>query len=188
MARKKLSLTRYVAFLRGINLGRRRVKMDHLRALFEELPFANVSTFIASGNVIFDAAETDTARLEQTIEAHLEKSLGYDVETYIRTPADLVTIAAFRPFAAEDDEASGHTVHVAFLRGALGEEHKRKLAEFRTAIDDFHLQGRDLYWLCRGRFTDSLVSWPRLAKAIGSSSTARNVTTIRKLVDLYPPA
>ena len=64
----------YIAFLRGMNLGKRRVKMDHLRVLFEELKFSSVETFIAIGNVIFTAKSADSRKLEKQIEAHLEKS------------------------------------------------------------------------------------------------------------------
>ena len=64
-------MTRYVAFLRAINVGGRRVKMHHLRELFESLGFSNVETFIASGNVIFDSPAEDTRKLEQRIEDHL---------------------------------------------------------------------------------------------------------------------
>ena len=66
----------YIAFLRGMNLGNRRLKMDVLRTLFEELKFSGVETFIASGNVIFTAKSNDPQKLEQQIEAHLKKSLG----------------------------------------------------------------------------------------------------------------
>jgi len=49
-------MPRYVALLRGINLGGHTVKMDRLKKLFEELGLKNVETFIASGNVIFESA------------------------------------------------------------------------------------------------------------------------------------
>lgn len=66
----------YVALLRGINLGNRRLKMDRLRELFEATGFRDVATFIASGNVVFENALRDPAKLEATIERHLERSLG----------------------------------------------------------------------------------------------------------------
>ncbi len=186
MARRN-PIHRYVAFLRGINLGNRRVKMDHLRDLFTAAKLTNVSTFIASGNVIFETTAADAAGIEQRIEAHLKDALGYPVDTFVRTPADLAAIAAFRPFAAEEVEATGHTLHVGFLRDAPGEAAGRKLLSLRTAMDDFRVHGHELYWLCRGKVTDSLVSWPVVAKTIATPSTMRNATTVRKLAALYPP-
>ena len=186
MAKKNVT-RRYVAFLRGVNLGKRRVKMDHLRDLFTALKFANVSTFIASGNVIFEAPDADAAGVETRIEAHLHQALGYEVETFLRTAAELAVVAAFRPFAAEELEAPGRTLHVGFLRDAPADAAAGKLLALRTSVDDFHVHGRELYWLCRGNFSDSLVPWPVLAKVVGTA-TVRNVTTVRKLAALCPPS
>lgn len=187
MARKSPT-ARYIAFLRGINVGGHRVKMDELRALFEQVKLANVETFIASGNVIFDTTTQDSTALEQRIETHLKQALGYAVDTFLRTPAELAAITAFRPFAAEELDAEGHTLHVVFLRQDPDAAGEQKLASFRTAMDDFCLRGRDLFWLCRGKITESLVKWPLLGKSLGMSSTARNVKTIRQLVERYPSA
>ena len=184
---KKPPLNRYVAFLRGINVGGHRVKMDQLRDLFTALKLANVSTFIASGNVIFDTPDTDTAALEKRIETHLKHALGYAVDTFVRTPTQLAVVAAFQPFAAEELEATGHRLHVGFLRGPLDEVDGNKLLSFRSAMDDFRIQGCEMYWLCRGKTTDSRVSWPLVSKTVAVPSTMRNVTTIRKLAGLYPP-
>jgi uncharacterized protein (DUF1697 family) len=186
MARKNAG-SRYVAFLRGINVGGHRVKMEQLRDLFTALGFSNVATFIASGNVIFEAPAVDAAGIEERIEGHLKKSLGYEVETFLRTPTDLAAVVAFRPFASGEVEAPGHTLHVAFLRNALGDEAGQKVLSLRTALDDFRIHGREVYWLCRGKVTDSMVSWPLVAKTVAMPSTMRNLTTIRKLAALYPP-
>src|SRR5437660_1567039 len=101
-------MPRYVSFLRGINLGGRRVKMDQLRALFEALKFSDVSTFIASGNVLFGAPSLDAGSLEGQIEHHLEQSLGYPVDTFLRTPSELAAIAAHRPYTDAELAASAH--------------------------------------------------------------------------------
>ena len=87
-------MTRYVAFLRAINVGGHTVKMDRLRALFEELKFANVETFIASGNVLFDSASKSTDAMETRIERHLEKALGYEVATFVRPLASLAAVSS----------------------------------------------------------------------------------------------
>jgi uncharacterized protein (DUF1697 family) len=72
---------RYVAFLRAINLGGHVVKMDELKRQFEALEFSNVSTFIASGNVIFES-DGAPAELEPRIEQHLHHRLGHGVGTF----------------------------------------------------------------------------------------------------------
>lgn len=72
-------MPQYVAFLRGINLGKRRVKMDHLRDLFEKMGFTAVSTYIASGNVLFSSTSRSSSKLEVLIEKELESALGHAV-------------------------------------------------------------------------------------------------------------
>ena len=184
----KPKATRYVAFLKGINVGGHRVKMDVLRDLFKALNFSEVATFIASGNVFFETFETDAIAIEQRIETHLKQSLGYQVDTFVRTTDELAAIVGLQPFAFEEMEAPGHTVHVGFLRDPLAGEIEKKLVAFRTDFDEFRIQGREFYWLCRGKTTDSKVSWPVVAKTVKTSSTMRNLTTVRKIAGLYPPS
>src|SRR3954464_11906486 len=97
-------MPQYVAFLRGINLGNRRLKMEQLKALFEDMKFSEVATFIASGNVLFESKAKDDLKLTKMIEAHLEKALGYDVDTFVRTRAEVAAVTAFRPFSKAEME------------------------------------------------------------------------------------
>ncbi|HET8522388.1 MAG TPA: DUF1697 domain-containing protein [Thermomicrobiales bacterium] len=105
---------RYVAFLRGINLGKRRVKMETLAAIFTDAGFAGVRTVIASGNVLFGSDQEDMPALATMIEAVLTDSLGYEVKTVVRTVADLQTLVARDPFAGIDpNEAKCDVVFLA---------------------------------------------------------------------------
>ncbi len=90
----------YIAFLRGINVGTHRVKMERLRELFGELGLSNVRTYIQSGNVFFETLETDRATLTKKIEDHLSKSLGYEVPVFLRNPAELEQTLQLDPFKA----------------------------------------------------------------------------------------
>lgn len=93
---------RYVALLRGINVGGHTVKMEALRRVFEAVGFGNVASYINSGNVFFDSTEGDRGALTGTIEAALEAALGYAVPTFLRTPAELARILERDPFAATE--------------------------------------------------------------------------------------
>src|SRR5690348_9160245 len=89
----------YIALLRGINVGGHTVKMERLRALFVELGFTHVRTYIQSGNVFFEeTAETDRKILILTIEQHLRQALGYEVPVFLRTILELEQIVALDPF------------------------------------------------------------------------------------------
>jgi uncharacterized protein (DUF1697 family) len=170
--------TRLVAFLRAINVGGHNVKMDRLRELFEALGLSNVETFIASGNVIFDAPAESAKTLEQKIESHLQESLGYEVATFIRSVSELADIASYRPFAT--------SLYIAFLPAPPDGEAHQRLFAFRTDIDDFHIHEREVYWLCRKKSSESAFSGALLEKTIGMPATMRNATTVRKLAAKYP--
>ena len=165
-------MQRYIAFLRAINVGGHTVKMDQLRALFEALDLARVETFIASGNVIFEAPATDVPALERQIERHLQTALGYPVATFIRSTAELA--------------AETYPLYVAFLPSAPASAAEQKLLAYRTAIDDFHIHEREVYWQYRTKMSDSTFSGALLEKAIGMPATMRNITTVRKLAAKYP--
>jgi uncharacterized protein (DUF1697 family) len=174
-------MTRYVAFLRGMNLGKRRLEMSRLKSLFEELGYSDVATFIASGNVIFSASERVTKKLESGIAAHLERSLGYGVDTFVRTLDEVATIANSMPFP--EDGNDGITVHVGFLREPLSGANAKALAAVRTSDDEFLVKAREYYWLCRVRTSDSKV-WtsPEVRALKLPTSTMRNMSSVRKLV------
>ncbi len=175
---------RYIALLRAINVGGHTVKMEPLRTLFGALGYANVETFIASGNVIFDTAESNAAALERTIEQHLEQALGYAVATFLRTPAELGAISRYQPFAAE--AAGAHALYVGFLAAPPGAVAQERLLAFRSAVDNFHVHEREVYWLCRKKVSESTFSGGRLEKALGMPATIRNSTTVGKLAAKYP--
>jgi uncharacterized protein (DUF1697 family) len=179
-------MQRYIAFLRAINVGGHTVKMEQLRSLFAELEYANVETFIASGNVIFEAADKQPQALEKRIEAHLQQALGYAVATFIRTPAELKAVAAYQPFPPAELETAGGSLYIGFLPVAPTDEARRKLMALRTEIDDFHVHQRELYWLARQGMGRSTISGALLEKTLGMPATLRNVTTVRKLAAKYP--
>ena len=143
-------MSRYIAFLRAINVGGHTVKMDVLRQLFEALGFTNVETFIASGNVIFETSAKNVRALERQIEQQLHAVLGYEVATFIRTDAELTAIANYQPFTPSALKMA-QALNVAFLADVLDAASQRKLLALKTDIDDFHVHGREVYWLCRSR-------------------------------------
>lgn len=177
-------MSRYIAFLRAINVGGHTVKMEVLRQQFELLRFAKVETFIASGNVIFETATKNSRSLEKTIEQQLQATLGYAVATFIRTDAELAAIAHYQPFSAARLKAA-QALNVAFLADALDTASQKKLLALKTDIDDFHVHGREIYWLCRRKQSESTFSNAVLEKAIGQSSTLRGLNTIQKMTAKY---
>jgi len=177
-------MPRYIAFLRAINVGGRTVKMDRLRQLFVEAGFANAETFIASGNVVFDSPARATDALEKKIERALRDGLGYEVASFIRTPAELRTIVAHERIS-DGTTDPGASRYVAFTRAAPSAQAREKLAGARSTIDDFVVEGREIYWISRGTMSQSPFSGATLEKILGMPATLRNVTTVRKLAEKY---
>jgi len=173
-------MTKYIAFLRAINVGGHVVKMDYLRSLFESLGFSNVETFIASGNVLFETKSNDAIALEKKIETGLKKALGYDVATFLRTNADLKAVAVYKPFPSSQLD-SATAFNIAFLKESLDAAAGKKVLALKTAIDDFHIHGRELYWLCQKKQSESTFSNAVLEKTLGKPSTLRGMETIRKI-------
>jgi len=174
---------RYIAFLRAINVGGHNVKMDHLRTLFESLSLTNVQTLIASGNVIFDTRSRDAGALEIRIENHLRDALGYAVSTFLRTPAEIRAAAGHDAFPPAGSE--GCALSIGFTKMPPEDAVRRKLISLSTDLDRFQIRDREVYWLCRGRVSDSKFSGAIAEKILGMPATFRNVTTVRKLAEQY---
>lgn len=174
-----------IAFLRAINVGGHTVKMDHLRQLFSDLGFGSVETFIASGNVGFETAESDLAALESRIEIYLNETLGYPVKTFLRTPARLETIARYRPFSPADMENPAHTLYIGFLQSSPGPEAFQKVSALIDPLNQLAILDRELYWLVHTRMSDSVITGARLEKALGMPTSLRNLNTLQKIVAVY---
>lgn len=174
-------MNRYIAFLRAINVGGHIVKMDHLRGLFESLGLLNVETFIASGNVIFETNEKNAATLEKKIAVHLERSLGYAVDTFLRSPREVAEIKKRSPFKVEKKDDA---VYVAFLHESLNTAGKSALMAAKNKLNDFAAIGSEIYWLRLNR-DDSIFLKSSLEKIAKISTTLRNMTTVSKIAEKY---
>jgi len=180
-------MARYIAFLRGINVGGHQVKMDDLRRSFETLDFDNVATFIASGNVIFEAGKTKAATLTTRIERQLRDGLGYEVPTFLRTDAELARIADHEPFP-DLEAADGDSSYVAFLYKRPSAAAAKTVVAMSNETDRVAIHDRELYWHIRGRLADSTLGAPVFEKALGSvPATVRNLNTVQRLATKYPP-
>lgn len=180
-------VTQFVAFLRAINVGGRTVKMERLRDLFTTAGYTNVKTFIASGNVLFDAKHRDAARLENKIESLLGEALGFEVATFVRSMTDLRAIAQHDPFVDSDrGKGANGELFVGFLKLPPSAERANEVESLSTDLDQFRFRGAELYWLCRTRVSDSPVSGALLERKLTAPLTIRNARTVRKIVAANP--
>jgi uncharacterized protein (DUF1697 family) len=178
-------MTRFVSFLRAINVGGHTVTMAELRALFESLGLQQVETFIASGNVIFESPSKDASALERKIQDHLAKSLRYEVATFIRTAAEVGAIARHVSVKASQVEAAT-AVNVGFVADPLEAKAKSVLLGLKSAIDDFHVHGREVYWFCKKKQSESRFSNVVFERTLKTRATWRGLNTVVKLAAKYP--
>lgn len=177
-------MAQYVAFLRAINVGGRTVKMDALRGHFEAMGFANVETFIASGNVVFDTPKRSASAIERVIEGGLRDALGYEVATFVRTIPEVVEIAGREPFGAGHRD-EGSQFYITLAREEPGAAAVARLNAHASEVDTFAVVGREVYWRCRKSISTSEFSGAKMEKALGSAATMRNVKTFRRMAAKY---
>lgn len=171
---------RYAAFLRAINVGGHVVKMDHLRAIFEELGLANVRTFIASGNVLFEAPVKQPAALERKIGKALRDALGYDVAVFLRSAIEVNGICA----RGGQAPANG-TVMVGFLPTEVDAREKKIISAMSTPVDELFAENREVFWLAKQNFSGAIFQPAKLEKQLGKPVTFRNMNTVRRIAALF---
>jgi uncharacterized protein (DUF1697 family) len=172
-------VTRYVAFLRGMNVGGHRITNGELTAAFGEIGLPDASTFRASGNVIFDAPHGEPrADISTKIEQGLEEALGYAVPTFLRGAAEMRAIAAQEPFPAEQVSASKGKLQVVLLAGTPRRKAVEEILAHATDKDRLSIVGSELYWLPSGGTLDSELDLKTIAMTIGGLSTMRTKGTV----------
>jgi uncharacterized protein (DUF1697 family) len=174
-------MERYVAFLRGMNLGNRRIKNDELRAEFEELGFVDAATFRASGNVIFGTDQGGGEKaIVSRVEAGLEEALGYEVAVFLRSAAEVTAIAAQEPFEAKLVGASKGKLQVSMLGRKPAAKARKAVLALATDEDRLAIVGRELFWLPSGGTIDSDLDLRAVDKALGRG-TMRTKGTIDQI-------
>jgi uncharacterized protein (DUF1697 family) len=161
-------MTRYAAFLRGINIGNRRVKNDALRLCCEGMGFVDVAIFRASGNLVLGAeGGGDVESVARRLEAGLEDSLGYEVVAFLRTAAQVWAIVKHEPFDAGLVEASAGKLQVALLPEAPSASVRKQALALATDEDRLALRGRELYWRPSGRMSEATLDLKTLESLLG---------------------
>lgn len=178
-------MSRYVAFLRGMNLGGRRIKNDELRRHFEEMGFEEVATFRASGNVVFSSPGRETeAKLAQRVEAELDERLGYDVPVFLRSIEEVAAIAAQEPFDPKRVGRSKGKLQVSLLMEKPSAAVKKKVLALAGDEDLLAIEGRELYWLPSDGLLDSQLDLKAIEALLGTD-TRRTMGTIEQIAAKY---
>ena len=168
-----------LAFLRAVNLGKRRVDMKRLAAVLREHGHDDAWTYINSGNAVFTSGKA-RGPLEAELERLFEAEFGFEVTTFVRTLAELDKALALQPF----ELAAGDTYFITFLKKAPTAAQRKGLEALSGDFDTLLVEGADVHWRMRGKSSDSPLTRRDWEKVLGPlSSTSRNTTMLRKLAD-----
>jgi uncharacterized protein (DUF1697 family) len=171
-----------IVLLRGINIGpRNRIAMPELREALEEAGFGDVRTYVQSGNVVLSSKlrPENTAR---KVERVVADRFGLEIAVVVRTKAELARIVKKNPLAKVAKNPKRY--QVSFLDRKLDRATVGKLEQAVAGKEQLVVDGRELYaWHDAGVARSKL--WAALAgRGLGVTATARNWTTVEKLLEL----
>jgi uncharacterized protein (DUF1697 family) len=173
-------LPKYIAFLRAINIGGRNIKMAELAEHFKTIGYADAETVIQTGNVIFDTESQSAEALAADIEAKLEPLLGFKSEVFVRSAAEITAILAQAATLSPQVPANGE-LNVAFLSAPLTEAQATTLEGLTTKMDQFVVQGHEVYWLCQANQSASKFSNGVFEQKLKLRSTFRRLSVLTAL-------
>ena len=176
-------MSRFVVFLRGINVGGHTVVKEKLREIFVSLGFENVSTYKQSGNVIFDATSADPEAIKTKVEAKLRDVLGYDVAAFVYTIPQLKQIIESEPFKGHDKESASFLV--TFLASAPAKfPLQLPLTIPKSTAQIISSKGKAVFSVTHGGGEGGMPN-PYLESKLKVKATTRNMNIIREIVEKY---
>ena len=175
-------MPRLVVLLRGVNLaGRNRVSMPKLREALEEAGFEDVSTYVQSGNVVL-STKASPKKVAGEVERLVSDRFGVDSKVVVRTRAELAKVVERNPFGKVAKNPKLY--QVTFLETAPSAELVRSLEAAAAGKEKVEHSGRELYaWHPDGVARSKLAALMS-AKGLGVTGTARNWSTVTKLLEL----
>lgn len=170
----------YVALLRGINVGgKHTISMTELKHLFEELGFSNVKTYINSGNVVFEGKNPDAEKISTVI----EKTFGFPVPIVVLSANDFKKIAQKIPHKWQNN--TEQKTDILFLWPDFDNNAVLASEPFVEGVDELLYISDALIWhILKKQQNKSYMQKGFIGSNLYKNMTARNVNTVRKLVDL----
>ena len=174
-------MKRYVAFLRGINVsGKKLIKMDVLKGIFVDYEYKNVVTYIQSGNVVFDADPAKAADLRAAIEKMLEKELGFEVVTIVRSIDEIKRAIGNNPFKEIDGDKK---LYITYMSDNPAKENVAELDSALAFGEELHVRGKELFFVTQ-MYGNTKLSNTFIEKKLNLDATTRNMATTKKVITL----
>jgi len=175
----------YISILRGINVGgKKKIIMAELAKLYEELKFLNVTTYIQSGNVIFNSdSNISNKSISELIVNAIVKKYAFDVPVLVRAIDEFENIIKLNPFISQKD-IDLEKLHVTFLEDEPAKEKAEKIKSLDFSPDKFILSGKEIYLYCPVDYGSTKLSNNFFETKLKVKATTRNWKTVSKLLEL----
>ena len=170
--------------LRGVNVGGHHlVKMEALRALYGSLGLEDAQSYVQSGNVLFKTKAKDAVALARRVGDAIESAFGFRSAVIIRTSSDLRDVIARNPFGTRDG-LEPRRLLVFFLESEPGAAARQKVSDIKTAPEELHISGRELYIHFPNGMGGSKLPLAAIERALGTPCTARNWNSVTKMLEM----
>ncbi len=174
----------FVSLLRAINVGgHQQIKMDVLRSLCRELGFERIQTYIQSGNVVFWNDEESHAAIAKRLAKSIEKAVGFAPEVIVRSRSELETLVERNPFADRKDWAHNKLLVTFFDQDPIAEA-VSDVNAMKLPPEEFRVLHREMYVYYPEGAGRSKFPAARISKLLKVSGTARNWSTVLKLLEM----
>ena len=174
----------YIAILRGINVsGHKMIKMEALRAMFETLNFKNTTTYIQSGNVVFQSKETNIDKIEMKVAKKIKEEFGFVVPVMVKELDEIKTVLKNNPFVNKRKEDITK-LHVTFLSGESEKAAINKIKEGQYVPDEFILNGKTIYLFCPNGYGNTKLNNNFFENKLKVVATTRNWKTVNELASM----
>lgn len=175
-------MNRKIGILRGINVGgKRKILMADLKSMCEELGLKKVTTYIQSGNLIFNS-DKPNSELENELEKAITEKYGFDVPVIVRTQKELENSINNNPFFEKDADIK--QLHLTFLKKKPSKENIEKALTFNYKLDKFKIDNKNVFIFCAGKYHESKLTNNFFEKQLKVVATTRNWKTVMKLSEL----
>lgn len=178
-------MAKKIAILRGINVGgKRKILMQDLKMLFNDLGFKNIETYIQSGNVFFDLDENQSdLEISKKIEQAIFRKYKFEVPVIVRSTKDLEMVVKNNPFYQEN-ETDINQLHLTFLKESPVRENSKKAESHNYDPDRFVVQGKHVFVYCEGKYHQTKINNIFFENKLKTTATTRNWKTVLKLLEL----
>ncbi len=177
----------YIALLRGINVGgQKKIIMVELKNMFETLGFLSVTTYIQSGNIVFQSDRMDTNTLSVLIHNEIQKCFGFEVPVLVITPEALNDIYKNNPFLPrlESNEIEDKKMYFTLLSAPPDIEAVKELTANDYGEEEFVVTAKVVYFFAANGYGRTKLNNNFFEKKLKCSATTRNLKTVIKLLEL----